>query len=298
MFDENAKKEKIDQRKIVGNVENLWNSGEIEGIERFLTQNGYRLQEQIGAGGFGEVYRVEDEKGQNFAVKIADVPSGKIRFLEREAKLLWDLRYPVFPKYKAFYKSEEKGYLIMEYLEGNTLKKFLNAGRSFTEEQIRSYATTMAQSLSFLHRRGYVFRDLKPANMIIDPMGNLRILDLGCVLHVREGENSKVGSAPFAAPEQLESGICDPLCDLYSLGRIMEQLINRSITPRSKSNLTPRSKQIHFLSKMAKWCREEEPGKRFPDAEQLSYILQDCSVKPRFVICQNIWKNTCRFEQK
>ena len=279
-------------------------------ITSFFKQKGYPVCEKIGEGGFGEVYRLEQIDKTNLAVKVVKAKSNIAKYLAREARLSDGLEHPAFPKYYGYYETNAYHYLLMEYVEGENLETILRGQIRFAKSDICSFGVTMAEALAYLHRRGYVFRDLKPGNLILDKNGNMRIVDLGCVLHKTEQEISKVGSAPFAAPEQLNEGVCHPACDIYSWGMVMHYLLTRSeeeavvenigITGWNLSIRRRRKdiKEVKEWKKLIKCCLEKEPEKRFQDAEQLAVMLMNGYPDPEYLICQNIWKKTCRFEKK
>ena len=251
--------------------------------QAFFRKQGYPVCRKIGEGGFGEVYHLKGKEGVELAAKLARKDSDRGKYLSREALMAKHLEHPIFPRYYNLHEADDMLYLLMEYIEGENLARILRAGCKMDPGQVRTIGRTMAEALSYIHLKGYVYRDLKPGNLILQKDGTLRLVDLGCVVKVDQ-EKSKVGSAPFAAPEQLTHGVCRPECDIYSWGMVMKHLVNARMEDQ--------------LKKLIKQCTETEPGKRFPDAEQLAYVLTDKGVKPRFVICQNIWKNTCRFEEK
>ena len=129
----------------------------------------YEIRDQIGAGGMGEVYRATDTRNRTVAIKVlpehlADDPQRRERF-EREAKAVSSLNYPHICTLHDVGEQDGIHYLVMEYVEGETLQQRLEKGR-LPLDQALEYAIQIADALDKAHRQGVVHRDLKPGNIV------------------------------------------------------------------------------------------------------------------------------------
>ena len=124
--------------------------------------------------------------------------------LEREAKVLEGLHHPLYPEFYAFWREAEIGILLREYVEGDSLEKVLKQ-RRFSASQTVRIGLMLAEGLGYLHElpERLLFRDVKPANVILTQSGGVKLIDLGCVCSMEGETTSRAGSPGFAAPEQL-----------------------------------------------------------------------------------------------
>src|SRR5215469_1686224 len=142
----------------------------------------YEIVAAIGVGGMGEVYRAEDTRlGRTVAIKVLpsrffQVPERRKR-LEREARLLSSLSHPHICHLYDIGQQEAVDYLVMEYLEGETLSTRLARG-PLSGEQVLTYGSEIADALEYAHRHGIIHRDLKPGNVMITKQGS-KLLDFG-----------------------------------------------------------------------------------------------------------------------
>ncbi len=143
----------------------------------------YEIQSPLGAGGMGEVYRARDTRlDRTVAVKIlpshlSDNPEAKQRF-EREARAISALNHPNICTLYDVGHQNGIDYLVMEFLEGETLADRLRRGKLPMEQTLR-YATEVVDALETAHRRGIVHRDLKPGNIFVTVHGECKVLDFG-----------------------------------------------------------------------------------------------------------------------
>src|SRR5512132_3388545 len=162
----------------------------------------YEIVSPLGAGGMGEVYRARDTRlARDVAIKVLpeDFLEGKeprARF-EREAKALAALNHPNIAAIYSFEESGGRHILVMELLEGTTLRDRLDSG-PIAQRQVVEYAVQIAKGLSAAHEKGIVHRDLKPENLFVSRDGHLKILDFGLA---RRTEREKAGDQTSAATE-------------------------------------------------------------------------------------------------
>ena len=196
------------------------------------------VEECLGSGGMGEVYRCSNQfLGKMFAVKVLDFSSDKKKKLERfirEARLLFALDHPnIVTFYDAFCDKENKqAYLVMEYIEGRSIADILKDGPMAEAEVIR-VIQEVCNALTTAHKKGVVHRDIKPDNILIAKDGTVKLIDLGIAKIVEDAsaaeltlENTIIGSPLYASPEQCRnSKEVDYRSDLFSIGSTMYHML-------------------------------------------------------------------------
>ncbi|MGW6574878.1 protein kinase domain-containing protein [Streptomyces sp. NPDC054945] len=208
----------------------------------------YALEELLGQGGFGEVWRAEDSRvGRQVAVKIGypQTPEDTRRF-EREASLAGNLAHPNIATIHDFGRTERQGrdavYLVMELLRGRSLADVLEAGVPPLADALE-WAGRIADALGAAHAAGIVHRDVKPANVMVTDGGVTKVLDFG-IAKAGAGNGGAttttgltatgmvIGSFPYMAPERWTGGAngvpVDGRADLYALGCVLMELVTGS----------------------------------------------------------------------
>ncbi|MFB7467186.1 serine/threonine-protein kinase [Streptomyces sp. NPDC056224] len=184
---------------------------------RELIEGRYSLEELLGQGGFGEVWRAEDSRvGRQVAVKIGypQTPEETRRF-EREASLAGNLAHPNIATVHDFGRTERAGrsavFLVMELLQGRSLAEVLEAGVPPLADALE-WAARIADALGAAHDAGIVHRDIKPANVMVTGSGVTKVLDFG-IAKARGGPGTEltatgmiIGSFPYMAPERWTGG--------------------------------------------------------------------------------------------
>jgi serine/threonine-protein kinase len=197
------------------------------------TYGRYKVIEEAGHGSMGVVYKAHDPViGRTVAVKVirdlpwlapAEAEAYRARF-RLEAQAAGPLQHP---NIVTLYDVGD-GYLVMEFLEGQSLAGLLRARQRLTLGQVLHYCGQIAFALDFAHQRGVVHRDLKPANVMVLPGGDVKIMDFG-VARLRADETTIegliVGSPAYMAPEQLAGHRADARSDQFSLGVIVYELL-------------------------------------------------------------------------
>jgi serine/threonine protein kinase len=201
----------------------------------------YVIQEQIGQGGMGAVYLAEHEAlRRRVALKVllppkdlADAKLAVERFL-REARAAAALDHPNIVRIHDVCRHGSINYLVMEYVEGNTLEGLLARGGPITPSRAVGYVAQAAAGLQHAHEKGFVHRDIKPANLILGKDGVVKILDMGLARSFRPDDKltevfdhgAVVGTADFISPEQaLQDREIDIRADIYSLGATFFALV-------------------------------------------------------------------------
>src|SRR4051812_22869853 len=204
----------------------------------------YEIEALIGSGGMGDVYRARDTRlNRTVAIKVlpADVSASPERRerLEREALVISRLNHPHVRALYDVGAHDGSAFLVMEYLEGETLESRL-AKRPLPPAQALTCAVQIAEALDAAHREGIVHGDVKPANIMLTSSG-AKLLDFGVARlwervtsaeeHRRRAttlsEGSSVpGTTAYMAPEQLEGGEADPRSDIFSLGVVLYEMLS------------------------------------------------------------------------
>jgi serine/threonine protein kinase len=206
-----------------------------------LFQGRYSILDEIGVGGFGSVYKAKDTQQGDVLVAIKEtclrgLPLGQVKEVtdtfHREADLLSQLSHPSLPRLYDHCCETEQWYLVMDYLEGETLEAYLNRaeGKRLPLSEVFDIGLQLCDVLEYLHTRqpSIVFRDLKPANIIRSQRGTLYVIDFGIARFFKPGQardTIALGSPGYAAPEQYGKMQTTARADIYSLGAIMHQLL-------------------------------------------------------------------------
>ena len=209
----------------------------VEELDSMLS--GLEVQELIGKGGMGAVYRArQTELDRNVAIKIlpreiqGDPGFGE-RFL-REARTLAKLNHPNIVAVYDFGQVDSLFYFVMEFVDGVTLRDTIAAGNVKPEEALR-IVPDLCDALQFAHDEGIVHRDIKPENILLDKRGRIKIADFGLAKLVKgdsvddknlTGTHQVMGTVKYMAPEQMTTTRnVDHRADIYSLGVIFYELL-------------------------------------------------------------------------
>ena len=202
----------------------------------------YLIQDVIGVGGMGSVYRARDLHFPN-VVKLVAVkemiivsPDPLVRQtivqnFEREANLLATLNHSAIPRIYDYFSEEDRSYLVLEYVHGKDLEAVISETDGFlTEEQVLTWAIELCDVLSFLHKHKpdpIIFRDMKPSNVMIDHNGAIKLVDFGIAKTFQSGQKgTMIGTEGYSPPEQYR-GEATPLADLYALGATLHHALSR-----------------------------------------------------------------------
>jgi len=193
----------------------------------------YRLLGRCGQGGMATVYRARDlETTKTVAIKVMPVPEDWGR-LQREVSTLRRIRHPNVVRYIDFYMDDAYAAIVMEYLPGETLSKYLQPGRVMPWPWVLRLAREVLEGLAPIHDAGFIHRDVKPANIILldaqEP--RLKLFDFGVVKPVtqklrRITETGLVlGTPTYMAPEQYAGEDLGQSVDVYALGVVLWQAL-------------------------------------------------------------------------
>ncbi|MGY1785200.1 Stk1 family PASTA domain-containing Ser/Thr kinase [Geodermatophilus sp. SYSU D00698] len=200
----------------------------------------YEIGGVLGRGGMAEVHRGRDLRlGREVAVKVlrsdlARDPSFQVRF-RREAQAAASLNHPsivaVYDTGEDRTTSGATPYIVMEYVEGETLRDVLRREGVLQPERAMSLAADICAALDFSHRNGIVHRDVKPGNVMITPQGTVKVMDFGIARAVSDSAATMtstaavIGTAQYLSPEQARGEAVDARSDVYSLGCLLYELV-------------------------------------------------------------------------
>lgn len=201
----------------------------------------YRVLAELGEGGMGSVYKVEDtaHRGSVFALKELlddstaspdDVAWAKKRF-DDEIALMRRLTHPRIPSFVESFYEDGRRYFVMEYIPGDTLEQRLERTHGpLPERDVLRWVMGICDVLTYLHgqRPPIIVRDLKPGNIMVTPGGDARLIDFGIARTYKPGQRSNtenLGTMTYASPEHLGKTQTDPRSDIYSLGATMYHLL-------------------------------------------------------------------------
>ncbi len=275
----------------------------------------YEILAPLGAGGMGEVYKARDTRlERTVAVKVlpqhmSSSPEVRQRF-EREAKTISQLSHPHICALHDVGREGETEYLVMEYLEGETLSDRLAKGALPLDQTLR-YGQEIADALDKAHRQGIVHRDLKPANVMLTKSG-VKLLDFGLAkamapaapqssltsLPTQQGltqEGTILGTFQYMAPEQLEGKDADARTDIWAFGCVLYEMATgrkafsgathaslitaiMSAQPPSIASLQAMSPQA--LDRVVKTCLDKDPERRWQSAADVGRQLRWIGDEP------------------
>ncbi|MCU1490024.1 MAG: protein kinase family protein with domain [Acidimicrobiaceae bacterium] len=195
----------------------------------------YRLEAGLGTGASAHVYAAFDGRlRRRVAVKLLHPGlSGDAAFLRRfsaEAQAVAALNHPNVLQVFDWGEEEDGPFLVLEYLGGGSLRDLLDQGHRLTPAQAAAVGAGVARGLAYAHRRGLVHRDVKPANVLFDAEGGVRIADFGLARALAEAawtepQGAVLGTARYASPEQAEGRSLDGRSDVYSLALVLYEAV-------------------------------------------------------------------------
>jgi eukaryotic-like serine/threonine-protein kinase len=271
----------------------------------------YEILSAIGAGGMGEVYRARDTRLDRIvAIKVlpthlADRSELRERF-EREARTVASLNHPHICVLYDIGHQDGTDFLVMEYLEGETLAQRLSKG-PLPLEQVLQYAIEIADALDKAHRKGITHRDLKPGNIMLTKSGvklldfglaklkqdvapaNVQLSQLPTAQNAITAEGTILGTLQYMAPEQVEAGEVDARTDIFAFGTVVYEMATGKkafegktsasvmakileVDPPSMASLQPMTPPA--LDRVVKRCLAKEPDDRWQTARDLEMELK------------------------
>ncbi len=274
----------------------------------------YKIIEELGRGGMGVVYKAEDTKlKRTVALKflppeLTHISEVKERFM-REAQAAAALDHPNICTVHEFDEAEEKPFISMAYIEGQSLKKKIESGPLELDEALR-IATQVAEGLHEAHKKGVVHRDIKSSNIMVTEQDHAKIMDFG-LARVAGGtlvtkEGTTMGTIAYMSPEQARGEEVNHRTDIWSLGVVLYEMISGQLPfkgehdqsvmysilneePEPITNLTPDIPMA--IEQIVGKALEKKPDERYQHTEELLEDLRSISegIEPEGIRAR-LWK--------
>nr|MBP7694140.1 serine/threonine protein kinase [Anaerolineales bacterium] len=272
----------------------------------------YRIIKHLGRGGMAEVYQAyQTTLDRSVALKVIlpylNADTDFLRRFEREAKSVAALRHPNIVQVFDYDVEDGLPYMVMEYIEGDSLKMLLDKlgrrGQTLPLPQAVRVAREIAQALGYAHKQGVIHRDVKPGNVMLDKTGRVILMDFGVSkivgVQTQTASGAATGTPAYMAPEQALGHAVDQRADLYALGVILYQLVTGHLPFEADSALTVMLKQAHDprpsprrlrpdlpegLERVILKSMARDPNERFPAAEMFIDFLNNPGAAAELVV--------------
>jgi len=251
----------------------------------------YRIREKLGGGGQGVVYRAEDTRlGREVALKFLELsrdPEAIERF-EREARAASALNHPNICTLHDVGEHEGRSFLVMEFLEGETLKHRIDS-KPITADEVAELGAQVADALGAAHARGIVHRDIKPANLfLVSGRNQIKVLDFGLAKLDRPGSEEDsaaptrardvltdagviAGTVAYMSPEQARGERLDARTDIFSLGAVLYEMATGKKASEGETAAVP-EKLARIIGKALERDRDRRYGSALEMAADLSQV--------------------------
>lgn len=250
----------------------------------------YEILKEIGHGGMSTVYLAMDKNlNKQWAVKEIRKNGNDandlsvVNSLQAEADLMKKLDHPALPRIVDIINNAETICIIMDYIEGETLEKIISEYGAQPEETVIGWAMQLCDALQYLHSQKppIIYRDMKPANVMLNPEGNLKVIDFGIAREYKEkslADTTTLGTRGYCPPEQYGKQT-DARSDIYALGMTMHHLLTGQ-DPRLPgyeyaSIRQYRSELSSSLERIVDKCVAIDPENRYQSCSELMYALQN-----------------------
>lgn len=255
-----------------------------------LVDGKYKILSKVGQGGMSVVYMAINEKAnKTWAVKevrkdgVIDYEAVK-QGLVAETNILKKLNHPNLPSIVDVIDTEDSFIIIMDYIQGNALNKALEEYGAQPQEYVIEWAKQLCDVLGYLHTRPepIIYRDMKPANIMLKPDGNVTLIDFGTARTFKEknlADTTCLGTVGYAAPEQFGGmGQTDARTDIYGLGATLYHLLTGSNPSEPPYEIKP-IREINpslssGLERIIIKCTQRNPDDRYQSAAELMYALE------------------------
>lgn len=251
----------------------------------------YEILKEIGHGGMSVVYLAMDKRlNKQWAIKELQKKARDanneivIQSAIAEANMIKKLDHPALPRIVDIIDEQDVIYVVMDYIEGETLDYVVNQYGAQSQEQVIDWAKQLCQVLHYLHTRTLpiIYRDMKPANVMLKPDGNLKVIDFGIA---REYKSSNLqdticlGTRGYAAPEQFGGqGQTDARTDIYCLGATLYHLVTGHNPAEPPYEIYPirhwNSQLSGGLENIIEKCTQLNPNDRYQSCAELLYALE------------------------
>lgn len=244
----------------------------------------YEILKLLNTGGMNSaIYLALDKKlNRQWAIKkVRKSSSQTTSMLMAEASIMKNLDHPMLPRIVGIEEDPKFFYIIMDFVQGENLKTVVTSSGPQAQDTVVSWGVKLCDVLTYLHGKGIVYRDMKPANIMLSPDGNIKLIDFGIAREYKENaseDTTSLGTEGYAAPEQYEGkGQTDARTDVYGMGITLFQLLT-GVNPSSyQENIFSIRLQNPNLSsgldKIILKCTNKDPKKRYQSTEELKKAL-------------------------
>lgn len=256
-----------------------------------IIQGKYEILKLVGKGGMSKVYLAMDQNlNKQWAVKEIEKHRNDrnnavmIQSALAEANMIKRLDHPLLPRIVDIIEKEDVIYIIMDYIEGEALSKVLDKQGAQAQDKVIRWAIDLCQVLDYLHTQNppIIYRDMKPANIMLQPNGNIKLIDFGIAREYKEENMSdtvSLGTKGYAAPEQFGGkGQTDARTDIYSLGVTLYHLLTGHNPCEPPYEIYPiRHWNPHLssgLENIILKCTQPNPADRYQSCAELLYALE------------------------
>ena len=268
-------------------------------LEGDILDGRYKILRILGQGGMGKVYLAENIKlGNLWAVKEFVRKDGNEKNLLVEPNMLKKLKHPALPRVIDIIEDTECIYIIVDYIEGDSLDKRLSGEGRIPEKDAVEWARQICDVLIYLHElkpNPVIYRDMKPSNLILDSNGFIKLIDFGIAREYKAGADSDtiyIGTRGYAAPEQYGIGQTSVATDIYSLGVTIYHLLTGKSPNEPPYELKPvrtiDSSLSEGLEQIICKCTQLDPTKRYRSARELLNDLDNIKKLDRFGIVDSL----------
>lgn len=262
----------------------------------------YEILEKIGTGGMSDVYKAMDHLlGRNVAVKVLKSEySEDLNFLSKfrtEAQAAAGLEHPNIVNIYDVGSENKMHYIVMEYVEGITLKTYIEKKEKLSYKEAISIAIQTANGIRVAHNKQIVHRDIKPQNIIISTEGKVKVTDFGIARAATTNTISSdvMGSVHYASPEQARNGFVDAKSDIYSLGIVMYEMVTGRVPFHGDTAVTVALQHLQeemilpsvftpdlpiSLEKIILKCTQKSPDRRYATVDDLIVDLKKALINP------------------
>lgn len=268
----------------------------------------YEITELIGEGGMADVYKAIDTmENKIVAVKILKKEFAEneefLRRFRNESKAIALLSHQNIVKVFDVGFSDEIQFIVMEYIDGITLKKYIEEQKVLSWKDSVHFIIQILRALQHAHKKGIVHRDIKPQNIMMLDDGTIKVMDFGIAKFAREdgktATDQAIGSVHYISPEQASGGLTNEKSDIYSVGVMLYEMLtgqkpfdtdnpvsvaimhmqNKAIPPRKINPDIPEALEAVILKAM-----EKDPSKRFQSAAEMIKAIEEFKNNPEPII--------------
>ncbi len=259
----------------------------------------FTIVEAIGHGAYSDVYLAEDPAGRRVVLKcphesiMGDVSTFD-RF-RRELEISRHLEHPGIQRPIEFTTDRSRPYMVMEYVEGVTLRSLLSREKKLSVDQAVSFGRQLAAAMGYAHSQGVIHRDLKPENVLVTPEGRLVVTDFGVAFMAGARRltwrwfSNALGTPDYMSPEQIQGKRGDARTDVYAIGVMLYEMLAGRVPWEGDNALSVMSQHIsapvpplHEINKdvpppidgIVRKCLRKSPDERYEDAASLQSDLE------------------------